>query len=467
MQLVKSNTQPLHGIVESQRGGRQENQDDFGFQDTPLGFFLVVCDGMGGGPAGKTASYVVRCEMLQALVTCAPHMPRAKAMQMAAGRAHAALLRLVEENPSLMGFGSTFVSILINGDSALIAHAGDSRCYVMRGKHMLFRTQDHSLVAELVRRKALTEEQARVSPQSNVISRGMGCLSNNVPDITEIPYKKGDRFILCTDGVWGCMPHNKLLRRFAALHAVRMHINQFVSEIDSIGNSTGGHHDNHTVAVVEMERTSTIAARKSRHMMFLSLSVAVIIMAVLLLCLFFCSISNKKSRGLAFIGSEESVVHIMDEGNTRKIEYTEDREFSFVIKECIAGVKQSQSDVENVMVSADNVPHNIEDKDKADNSKDTVFIALDVLGRMYSALEQLDSLYKNNIRSKSDSLKQVLKESSNQMVDMKKALPVKGEKINAIHRLLDKPKKVKPSVVTKVKQKIRDLISELEKYKID
>ena len=121
---------------------------------------------------------------------------------------------------------------------------------------MAFRTQDHSLVGELVRKKALTEEQARTSPQSNIISRGLGGVSNNIPEITEIPYRKGDRFVLCTDGVWGSMPHKILLQRLTAKSSCEAIVHNLSSEIDSLGNAHGGFHDNHTLAIIEMGENS-------------------------------------------------------------------------------------------------------------------------------------------------------------------------------------------------------------------
>ena len=169
------------------QGGRPENQDDFGFLETPLGFALVVCDGMGGGPGGKTASYIAKYEFLTTLSKCGEQMPPATALKMAVSRANDALEEKMMQVPELRGMGSTLVGILINRQSALIAHLGDSRCYQLRGKKVKFRTQDHSLVGELVRSKAITEEQARVSPQSNVITRGLGNTSNHVADIDEVP----------------------------------------------------------------------------------------------------------------------------------------------------------------------------------------------------------------------------------------------------------------------------------------
>lgn len=258
-QRILSDIVSVNGAVLSKIGGRAENQDDFDFVDTPVGFLVILCDGMGGGPGGKTASYIAKYEIAAALGECNSQTPREQAFRAAVGRANAVLEKRMEEMPSLRGMGSTFVAILINKYSAVVAHAGDSRCYQLRDKKCIYRSTDHSLVSELVKSKALTEEEARKSPQSNVISRGLGSVGNNVPEIEEIPYKKGDRFVLCTDGVWGIMPNKDLLSRFVtpANDPVAL-VKNISEEVDNIGFSKGGGHDNHTLALVVMGEDSVM-----------------------------------------------------------------------------------------------------------------------------------------------------------------------------------------------------------------
>lgn len=256
MDIIKSDIVSLHGAAISMIGGRPENQDDIAYLDTPLGFLIVVCDGMGGGPGGKTASNIVKLEIAKAILESIPLTPRDHAFRLAAARAHQALEDKMKEYPSLSGMGSTFVAILLNEQSAVIAHTGDSRCYRLHGTKCLFRTQDHSLVAELVKKKVMTEEDARLSPQANVITRGLGSTNNHVPEIDEIPYKKGDRFILCTDGIWGAMQHQDLLKVLTQPKDIQQLLTNLSIQIDNIGFSKGGGHDNHTIAMFELEKDS-------------------------------------------------------------------------------------------------------------------------------------------------------------------------------------------------------------------
>lgn len=258
---IQSNTRFLHGIASSQQGGRPENQDNLAYTETPLGFVVIVCDGMGGGPGGKTASTIAIRTLIQTLQDCTATMEPEKAIRMGVSHAHEALMNEMIEKPSLKGMGTTLVMLLINNQKAYIAHAGDSRCYHLRKSRSIFVTKDHSLVMELVKAKAMTREQARLSPQSNVITRGLGSLKNQTIDIHTTTYHAGDRFVLCTDGVWGAMLEKTLIRRLTAKDSLEVLASNLAADIDRIGYNEGGHHDNHTLVIIDMEHTAQGAPR--------------------------------------------------------------------------------------------------------------------------------------------------------------------------------------------------------------
>ena len=305
MDIIKSDIVSVHGAAISMIGGRPENQDDMGYLDTPLGFLIVVCDGMGGGPGGKTASYIVKHEIAETILECSPQTSRDHALKMAAARAHQALEDKMREDPALSGMGSTFVAVLINEQSAVVAHSGDSRCYRLHGKKCLFRTQDHSLVAELVKKKVMTEEDARQSPQANVITRGLGSTSNHVPEIDEMPYKKGDRFVLCTDGIWGAMQHQKLLNELTQPKDIQILLSDLSIQVDKIGFTKGGGHDNHTIAMFELEKNAQLKERFSWKKWAIISSIALII---IIICGCLWNILNSKDqKGHSISQSELSV----------------------------------------------------------------------------------------------------------------------------------------------------------------
>lgn len=275
--IIDSKRIPLKGAASSLIGGRPENQDNIGWMDTQLGFLLVVCDGMGGGPGGATASNLATRAIIQEIMACPKEADRANALRKAISHAEDIIEKKMHEVPALNGMGTTVVALLINEESAMIAHLGDSRCYRMRGNKSLFRTNDHSLVGELVRAKALTEEQARQSPQSNVITRGLGNTSNHVAEIDEVPYRRGDRFIACTDGVWGIMPHDKLLDNLGIQLDAANVVRPLQQEVDRLGASEGGNHDNHTLAIIEMAEDSTLKEKMNKQIKIILMALSAIL----------------------------------------------------------------------------------------------------------------------------------------------------------------------------------------------
>ena len=311
---IISKTIRLHGAANSMQGGRPENQDDLGFIDTPLGFLFVVCDGMGGGPGGKTASAIAKQEIARHLNSCNQLMPRKQALRIAVAKANDALAAAMAANKELRGMGTTVVAILINSHSAIVCHAGDSRCYRMHGRLVLSRTQDHSLVGELVRKKVLSEEEARVSPQSNVISKSLGSKTDHNPDIEEMGYRKGDRFILCTDGVWGSMPHKKLLKLFAAKGQPANIVGRISGEVDRLGFAKGGKHDNHTIAVIDMDCNSGLHDKWYKIMLSAICGIAALAAIIAGACIYSAT-SDRTSAQNATTGSHGSGTAITTGGN--------------------------------------------------------------------------------------------------------------------------------------------------------
>lgn len=306
MEYFKSDIITLQGVGVSMPGGRPDNQDDWTCLDTPLGFLLIVCDGMGGGPGGKTASYIVKNEIAEIVSGCSPQTPRDHALKMAAARAHKALEEKMEDNPALIGMGSTFVAVLVNGQSAVVAHAGDSRLYRLHGKRCLFRTHDHSLVAELVAKKVMTEEEARQSPQSNVITRGLGSTKNNVPEIVEIPYKKGDRLVLCTDGVWGSMTHQELMKNLTQPIELSTLLARLSADIDQRGNGKGGGHDNHTIVMFEMGCSSQKKDLMSWQRILMFSGGALVALLAIAVCLY-AALSPNREKESKVVQSTNSI----------------------------------------------------------------------------------------------------------------------------------------------------------------
>lgn len=247
-----SDSSGIRGSVESLIGGRQENQDSYGMAETRLGMLVVVCDGMGGGPAGKTASTIATQAIIDYVSGAAADANPASVLEDSVVAANEAVLAAVVQNPAFKGMGTTCVCVLIAKTQAYVVHVGDSRCYQIRGGKMVYRSADHSYVGELVRRGTMTEEEARTSRYSNVITRAIGAGPEIQPEVDIVSYKPGDRFALMSDGIWGSMPEQNLVDILSEKDDPATLVPEIAQHVDAIGKNKGGGHDNLTLALVEL-----------------------------------------------------------------------------------------------------------------------------------------------------------------------------------------------------------------------
>lgn len=269
MELKKIYTDDITSLVafaESRIGGRQENQDMFGWAMTPLGYLVTVCDGMGGGPGGRTASSIAVKVIIDSITASDRELNAGNIVIQAVRKANMAILAAGRDNPKLRGMGSTATVLLISDYSAIIAHVGDSRVYQIRDGKKVFRTFDHSMVFEMVKQGVITEEQARLSSQSNVITRALGVKPDLEVEVHEVPYLKGDRFALCSDGVHGEMAEKELLKMLSnKKRNIGSAVDDVATWVDNRGRSTGGGHDNLTLAVVEMNTNSKLKTKMTKQ----------------------------------------------------------------------------------------------------------------------------------------------------------------------------------------------------------
>ena len=276
-------THPFRGYTETRQGGRSENQDYVKAEDTPYGLLVVVCDGMGGGPGGRTASSAATETIFHYLQNpSSAETDRKEVLKQAIKSANALLLNLQEQNPQLRGMGTTVTAILINRHSVVLSHVGDSRIYQFRFGRKIFRTRDDSLVADMVSQGLLTEEEARTSSNSNVITRALGIKPLIEPFTEERAYEKGDRFVLCTDGVWGTMPEKVLIQHLARTKKLSGAIEQTMVSVEQIGQESGASYDNFSMAIVEPKHNSKIHEPMTHKVKNLLISLAIICLVSLI-----------------------------------------------------------------------------------------------------------------------------------------------------------------------------------------
>lgn len=263
MNLIKTNFASKGAII-SRIGGRSENQDFFGFRDTPIGQTIVVCDGMGGMQGGQVASTIAVNSILEYLSSIAEGADIPEALTNAVKQANADIINAGNNDSSLYGMGTTVTILVLNETCATAAYVGDSRIYQLRGRRKVFRTFDHSMVFEMVKNGVITEEQARLSEQSNVILKALGVFPDIEPDIYVLPYSKGDRFILCSDGFWGAMPEKEFLCHISSKGDIANIVEHTANIVEDIGHNNGGNHDNLTAAIIDVECNSLLKEKMSK-----------------------------------------------------------------------------------------------------------------------------------------------------------------------------------------------------------
>ena len=168
--------------------------------DEARGIFAVA-DGMGGHLAGEVASGMAVDAVRR---MAAEHdVPGIAVLRDTVLGAHQAIFDRARANPACSGMGTTLSLLWRGGSYVYIAHVGDSRIYRQRGGRLEQITQDHSLVAEMVRGRLITAEQARTHPRRNIITRALGTLGDNTPDLLAADTRPGDVWLLCSDGLTG------------------------------------------------------------------------------------------------------------------------------------------------------------------------------------------------------------------------------------------------------------------------
>lgn len=172
-----------------------------------------VADGVGGGPAGDLASAV----FVHRLVSAPIHLTTSDELIARVREANWDLRAHVERDPSLRGMATTFTALFTaSEDRLLLAHAGDSRGYLLRGGVFSRQTRDDSYVQALVDRGLITAEQAVNHPRRNIITASLGGSEDDSVGVIECPYEFGDRWLLCSDGVSDYVPEPELARLLAA-----------------------------------------------------------------------------------------------------------------------------------------------------------------------------------------------------------------------------------------------------------
>ena len=218
---------------------RSGNEDAF-LLAPPL---FAVADGLGGHQAGEVASSIA----IDTLLEAAPRQADAKALGRAVRRANAAVIDAARTGKGRSGMGTTVTAAMLDGTRVALAHVGDSRAYLLHLGQLQQLTQDHSMVADLVREGRLTPDEARVHPNRSVITRALGSDPDMMADTFEVDAASGDRLLLATDGLTGLVPDAEIERILGAAPTPRDAVDTLIDAALDAGG-----HDNVTVVVTDI-----------------------------------------------------------------------------------------------------------------------------------------------------------------------------------------------------------------------
>jgi len=230
--------------VESIAGRRPYQEDAVLAQTLPDGRTLVaVADGMGGHAAGEVASRIALDTLVEAVED---RLGLGDAFRMANERVHG-----MAQEPGKQGMGTTLVAILAAGGEYFVANVGDSRVYLVSAAGIRRLTEDHSFVAEAVKR-GQTEAEAMSTPWKDALTRSVGTEPDVEADVSgPHPIEADSAFVICSDGLYKTLGddeiHDLFLRSGGALGAARSLVSAALD---------GGSDDNITVAIAEYGEVS-------------------------------------------------------------------------------------------------------------------------------------------------------------------------------------------------------------------
>ncbi len=221
---------------------RRRNEDSF-VREPPL---FAVADGMGGAQAGEVASRLAAAAFRE--FHEADERDPEERVAAIIQEANRRIYERARSDAQASGMGTTITAALVSGGSVAIGHVGDSRAYRLRGGRLEQLTEDHSLVADLVRSGRLTPEEADAHPQRSVITRALGTDLEVDVDTFTVEAEADDVFVLCSDGLTTMVDDEDIARTVANADSLEHATKALVKA----ANRAGGE-DNVTVVLFRLE----------------------------------------------------------------------------------------------------------------------------------------------------------------------------------------------------------------------
>lgn len=225
---------------------RTMNQDYMFYSTKPVGILpnlFIVADGMGGHKAGDYASRLSVEKFVEYVRGAGTEVP-IRVVDDAIHYVNELVINEAEKNPDYHGMGTTFVAAFIKDKTLFVANIGDSRLYLI-DDGITQVTEDHSYVGAMVRAGELTKEEAMHHPDKNIITRAIGAAREPKVDFFEVDLEKGDRILLCSDGLTNMVDDDDILDII-----VSEYIGDVVDILIDEAKANGGT-DNITAIVIE------------------------------------------------------------------------------------------------------------------------------------------------------------------------------------------------------------------------
>lgn len=237
-------------VAKTDKGNvRENNQDAYAcgeFSNEVV--WSVVCDGMGGEAGGNIASALaVKVVSDRINASYRDNMRDSSVINMldsALSAANVEVYDFAEAQPDLKGMGTTVVCAIVRDGQAFIAHAGDSRAYILNNGNIRQITTDHSLVQDLLSKGKITEQEAENHPNKNLITRAVGVDKYIDIDFEHIDLEDDDIILLCTDGLSNYVSNDEILDIMSDGKYYA-----FADRLVNRANSNGGG-DNITVVII-------------------------------------------------------------------------------------------------------------------------------------------------------------------------------------------------------------------------
>ena len=225
--------------LSNEEGPLEDEEDEISGGVSERGVAFAVCDGMGGAAAGEVASHMAVDALFETLRgdERAPDRDSfARRLVASVEEAGARIFLAAKKDRTRRGMGTTATVAGLIDKVLFVGQVGDSRCYILRNGRLSLVTKDQSLVNQLIEAGQLTEDEALAFEHSNIILQALGTTEQVAVDLTFVELRRGDRVLLCSDGLSGLVQDEAIREEMACVGPLP----QLTDRLIDLANAAGG-----------------------------------------------------------------------------------------------------------------------------------------------------------------------------------------------------------------------------------